>query len=126
MRKMTVSKNLQSILFSMGMLFLVGTPAFCQDQTQTPLAIAHGNQAHVARFPGSFVHRWTGEDGQAFEILDHNPNGPTAEERRNIEASFQKRSAELSSSEAKLRAAASRLNSCREQMDKVREILKSY
>lgn len=53
-----------------------------------PLAIAHGAGASVEPQKGTYLHRWTGADGQPFVILNRVQQEPRLQERQMIEKKF--------------------------------------
>ena len=50
-----------------------------------PVAVAHGRSASVSNAPGTYLHRWTGRDGQPWVAANRDSAPLTAEQERAIE-----------------------------------------
>ena len=82
------------------------------------IAVAHGNGAHVVVRKGGHVHRWTGADGQPFELEDNNTSELTPQQERDAEVEYNRKLAQANEEMARLSA---RMNSpeFKAEMDRV-------
>jgi beta-lactamase regulating signal transducer with metallopeptidase domain len=80
---------------------LQATPGFVIDDND--LNVAHGQNAHLIVKDGQYVHRWIGQDGKPFELVNSQAGDLTPAQRRAAEAEYREMTAKAQKELEKVR-----------------------